>query len=103
MVPDSVDAVASEVKLFASSYDYVITSGGIGPTHDDVTMEGWSALDIYAAGIYCMTLGIARAFNEELQPHPDMLKALFGKDKLPQHNSPWIKMAMVRMITSSLV
>ena len=50
-----------------------------------------------------MILGIARAFNEELQPHPDMLRALFGKDEVPQHHSPWTKMAMVRMITSSLV
>ena len=39
--------------------------------------------------------GIAKAFNMELQLHPDMLKVLFGIDKAPENPSPWIKMAMV--------
>ena len=40
MVPDNVEAIAVEVKQFSSLYDYVLTSGGIGPTHDDVTVAG---------------------------------------------------------------
>lgn len=40
MVSDCVDAISREVKEFSGKYDFAITTGGIGPTHDDVTMEG---------------------------------------------------------------
>eukprot|EP00428_Durinskia_dybowskii_P041913 CAMPEP_0170268050 /NCGR_PEP_ID=MMETSP0116_2-20130129/33953_1 /TAXON_ID=400756 /ORGANISM="Durinskia baltica, Strain CSIRO CS-38" /LENGTH=264 /DNA_ID=CAMNT_0010519209 /DNA_START=18 /DNA_END=808 /DNA_ORIENTATION=- len=40
VVPDDVDAIARCVKRMASRCDDVFTSGGIGPTHDDKTMDG---------------------------------------------------------------
>ncbi|MDQ3334324.1 MAG: molybdopterin-binding protein [Myxococcota bacterium] len=40
MIPDDVDDIASTVTSFAGKFDYVFTSGGVGPTHDDVTIEG---------------------------------------------------------------
>jgi len=39
VVPDELQPIADEVSRCASTCEFVITSGGVGPTHDDVTME----------------------------------------------------------------
>ncbi|KAM9623320.1 FAD synthase isoform 1-T1 [Morphnus guianensis] len=65
VVPDEVDAIAGEVAAFAARFTYVLTSGGIGPTHDDVTFEA-----------------VARAFGERVTPHPELVALVhkfFGK------------------------
>lgn len=78
VIPDVQDVIASEVALLAPQFTHVITSGGIGPTHDDVTFES-----------------IANAFQEELYPHPELsqlVKEFFGTaDK----SSAAMKLAMV--------
>ncbi len=61
VIPDSVDEIAEEVRAFSARFDYVFTSGGIGPTHDDMTIEG-----------------IARAFNVATVIDP-ILKGLLEK------------------------
>ena len=54
-VPDEVDLIGKEVLKFSQDYDYVFTSGGVGPTHDDVTIEG-----------------IAHGLGREVVRHPEI-------------------------------
>ncbi|XP_058797456.1 FAD synthase-like isoform X2 [Phymastichus coffea] len=39
IVPDEVELIAKEVSELSKAYPLVFTSGGVGPTHDDVTYE----------------------------------------------------------------
>lgn len=39
VVPDVVEEIAEAIRLVQPRYDLIFTSGGVGPTHDDVTME----------------------------------------------------------------
>ena len=69
IVRDYKPAIISAVRKLSTSFDYVFTSGGIGPTHDDITSE-------------C----IAEAFNCPLDMNKDARKMLddyyqgLGKD-----------------------
>lgn len=39
MVSDDADAIVAAVRALSDRYDTVVTSGGIGPTHDDITAD----------------------------------------------------------------
>ncbi len=61
VVPDVVATIAQEIRSASGSFDLVLTTGGVGPTHDDVTMAG-----------------VALAFDVPLERHRE-LAALFEK------------------------
>jgi len=66
VIPDDVEEVAAATRELAARFDHVFTSGGVGPTHDDVTITG-----------------IARAFGREVVRHPGLetrIRAHFGED-----------------------
>jgi len=70
VVPDVPEDIISAVQALSARYTYVFTSGGIGPTHDDITAA-------------C----IARAFEAELHEHPEarqMLLDHYGPAELTQ-------------------
>ena len=39
VVPDVIETIAAAVNALRSAYDYLFTTGGIGPTHDDITVD----------------------------------------------------------------
>jgi molybdenum cofactor synthesis domain-containing protein len=43
VVPDRVGDIARVVNEYRADYDAVVVTGGLGPTHDDLTMEGVAA------------------------------------------------------------
>ncbi|SIN61575.1 molybdenum cofactor synthesis domain-containing protein [Parasphingorhabdus marina DSM 22363] len=47
VIADDMDAIAEAVNILRERNDYLFTTGGIGPTHDDITVDAVSkALDV---------------------------------------------------------
>ena len=42
MIPDIEDSIIKTVNELKAKFNYVFTTGGIGPTHDDITSESIS-------------------------------------------------------------
>ncbi|MGE0179882.1 MAG: competence/damage-inducible protein A [Sphingomonas sp.] len=43
IVADDLDAIVAAVNALRTAYDYLFTTGGIGPTHDDITVDAIAA------------------------------------------------------------
>ena len=59
------------MRQFSGRYQHVFTSGGVGPTHDDLTMDG-----------------VARAFDTRVARHPrleELLRRFYG-ERLEERN-----------------
>lgn len=78
IVPDVKDKVIDAVNALRSDYDYVFTTGGIGPTHDDITAE-------------C----IALAFDTRLEKNKDAYAILEKHYGIAEFSPARQKMAMI--------
>ena len=80
VVSDDAEDIAAALDVLRARYDYVFTTGGIGPTHDDITADS-----------------VARAFGVGIDYHPEvysMLKAWFESKGL-QANEARMRMARI--------
>ncbi len=59
VIPDEIELIGKEAAKFSQEFDLVFTTGGVGPTHDDVTMAG-----------------IARGFGIRVVRHPELERLL---------------------------
>lgn len=77
VVPDNIELIAADVADFSKRFHVVFTSGGVGPTHDDITMDG-----------------VAAAFGRPLVEHP-ALRAAIEKFVGSRVNAAHLKMAQI--------
>lgn len=78
IIPDDEDKIINTVRQFSEEFQYVFTTGGIGPTHDDIT-----------------ALSVAKAFNQKLVRSETaylLLEEYYGQENL---NEGRIKMSYV--------
>lgn len=69
IITDSIDDIVCSLQTLSKKYDVVISSGGIGPTHDDRTYEA-----------------VAKAFDLELRLHEPTVKRFYEFQQ--QKNTP---------------
>src|SRR3954470_15379933 len=78
VVPDVEAEIVAAVNALRDRYTYVFTTGGIGPTHDDITAE-------------C----IAKAFGVPLEQHPEAVRRLESHYESGKLNAARLRMANV--------
>jgi molybdenum cofactor synthesis domain-containing protein len=78
VIPDRTEIIIETVNACRPKFDYLFTTGGIGPTHDDITADA-----------------IARAFGVPLARHPDAEAAFRAHYEPSKLNAARLKMADV--------
>ncbi len=78
VVPDDENEIILAVNDLRKKYNYLFTTGGIGPTHDDIT-----------------SLAIAKAFNDKLVKNKKALEILIDHYTKENINEARLKMAFV--------
>ena len=76
IIPDDLDTIISSVNLLRKKYNYLFTTGGIGPTHDDIT-----------------ALAISRAFKKKYEYNKEAYQILERHYKDSYFNEARKKMA----------
>ena len=76
VVSDDRRCIIEAVNALRRRYDYVFTTGGIGPTHDDITSEA-----------------VASAFGRALKRHPEAERRLLARFRPDQVNDMRMRMA----------
>ncbi len=104
VVPDIEDRIAAAVNALRAAHDYLFTTGGIGPTHDDITVDAVAA----ALGVPVVVHPEARRILEEYyaargglnEPRLRMARVPQGADLIPNRMSgaPGIKAGNVFMM-----
>lgn len=83
VVSDCQEAIVAEIKRLERDVDVVITSGGVGPTHDDVTIKS-----------------VAVALDKDMVFHEAMAQLLREKmNKDVENNSGKLTQAQIKMAT----
>ena len=75
VIPDIEKTIIDTINLLRKNYDYVFTTGGIGPTHDDITAES-----------------ISKAFGLKYEIHQEAFKILEAYYKKGEFNEGRQKM-----------
>ena len=78
VVPDDKDEIIVALNHLRAKYDYVLTTGGIGPTHDDITAD-------------C----VAEAFGVALYEHPEIIAMMTARWNGVELNAARRRMARV--------
>jgi molybdenum cofactor synthesis domain-containing protein len=102
IVPDDIGRIADAVNSLRAAHDYVFTTGGIGPTHDDITVDAMA----HAFGVPVVVHPVARRILEDYyrnrpggltEARLRMARVPEGAELLPNPSSgaPGIKMGNV--------
>ncbi|HUO93846.1 MAG TPA: molybdopterin-binding protein [Rhizomicrobium sp.] len=78
VVPDVEEEIVNAVNALRTRYTYVFTTGGIGPTHDDITADA-----------------IAKAFGVGIDYHPEAMAMLAARYKPGEFNEMRQRMARI--------
>ncbi|MBH61645.1 MAG: competence/damage-inducible protein A [Alphaproteobacteria bacterium] len=78
VIPDREDAIIDTINECRQAFDYVLTTGGIGPTHDDITAE-------------C----VAKAFGVALEINEEAAEAMGARSGDAKRNAARLRMARI--------
>ncbi len=89
--PDEIDTISRDLTELRSSHDLVFTSGGVGPTHDDVTIEGVAAsFDRPVVQSEAVAKMIRHYYGERTnEAHLRMANMPEGSEMIRSSDAPW--------------